>query len=464
MGDDRTIERYDSSVDPDDWSGESRSFGAEKSVANTLGIQGDRAHLAEGTIPGDTVEKAELPKPKVGDYSLYGDPEQLEGKSWQAHGATVRVGKKIDRGGNAIIYECFLETKGAPAPLILKVIRTEGKKEDLVFRQAQFVKERNAMQSCNHPNVARITAHGQAGNDIRCHYLLMPRYGGGSLNAYGDIIRKASPAQLLIFLEKLKLLLHGLEHFHLRTHMAHLDINERNIFVQPGQQDLKKEEVLFHPSTQLILGDFGNVKSYLRPEDRDDLGESQEEDDEEFYACSPYSAAPEQAIKTQLRVTPNTDIWSFGTMLHEIFSGEPVFDIRDESFTAEQLKVLEGFSEANRIFAKFQIRLAQYYKGEIEIRDLNSLRQDNPLPAALARLINGTWLRAQPKERKSFQAPALLGEVIASIRQENSPEYERISQQRTLRTKEMLTTQKETPSRGLFARIWERVSPLKKTG
>jgi serine/threonine protein kinase/tetratricopeptide (TPR) repeat protein len=193
----------------------------------------------------------------------------------------------IAQGGMGSVYRGHdLETGSAIA---IKLLRPE-----VVLREPEmlerFRREGEALQKLNHPNIVRMIAALQEGDD---HYIVM-EYMPGSLRALLKAQGRLSIARTLSI---------GIELADALTRAHHLKIIHR---------DIKPDNVLLAPDGTPRLTDFG----IARAADQMQITTGQ-------FVGTPVYVAPE--VVQGKPSDERADSWSFGVLLWEMLTGTPPF-------------------------------------------------------------------------------------------------------------------------------------------
>lgn len=210
-----------------------------------------------------------------------------------------RVRSRLGTGGQADVYLAeTIDDQGTAFNVALKIMRP-GASED------KFADEVDLMGLLSHPNLVRMLEHGTAFGRM---FIAMEFLIGGDLSEVMASHRRAMKnipvgIGIHICLEVLK----GLSYFHRATtrsgsplNLIHSDVNPANVFFS-GEGDIK-------------LGDFGVASS-----SRVDIGP------EAGTAAGKLGyLSPEQTRGDPL--TPASDLWAVGVMLHELAVGYHPFE------------------------------------------------------------------------------------------------------------------------------------------
>lgn len=208
------------------------------------------------------------------------------------------VRSRLGQGGQAEVFLAeTVDERGEELLVALKLMRPDVDEHD-------FAAEADLMSLLSHPNLVRLYEHGVAFGRpfIAMEYLL-----GGDLAAMMASQRAAGapfPPGLALYV--VIELLRGLAAFHVATtrsgapmHLVHSDVNPAN--------------VLFSGRGEVKLGDFGVASS-----SRADIGPGVGVAAGKLSYLSPEQTRGEA-------VTPASDVWAVGVILHELLLGAHPF-------------------------------------------------------------------------------------------------------------------------------------------
>ncbi len=208
------------------------------------------------------------------------------------------VRSRLGQGGQAEVFLAdAVDERGEQLQVALKMMRPE-------VDEHSFAAEADLMSVLSHPNLVRLVEHGLA---FGRPYIAMEFLIGGDLAAMLAAHRASGePVPVGMALHVLIELLRGLAYFHVATtrsgapmHLVHSDVNPANVFFSGGGE--------------VKLGDFGVASS-----SRADFGPG------EGVAAGKLSyLSPEQTRGEPL--TPASDVWAVGVMLHELVAGTHPF-------------------------------------------------------------------------------------------------------------------------------------------
>ncbi len=203
---------------------------------------------------------------------------------------------KIGSGGTSIVYKA--RRLGDGKTVAVKVIRDE--LEDIKEHERHFRLEAEALAHMSHKNIRRIFAVGQWDDSL---YMVTEYIDGRTIK---DIINENGPLDPRKALDYALQITAGIEHAH-RKNIIHRDIKPQNIIVA-------------NDGTVKIV-DFG-IARMLSHTTRTMGGKD--------VVGSVHYISPEQARGTEVDL--RTDIYSFGILMYEMFTGKVPFT-GDEAVT-----------------------------------------------------------------------------------------------------------------------------------
>ncbi len=216
-----------------------------------------------------------------------------------------RVDQFIGRGGMADVYKVWDLERAAF--LAMKVLH-EGLAEDQVFLR-RFRREAQTLAKLKHPNIVRFYELGQDGELV---FMLMEYVDGMTLskarNRWGSAL---TPAQVLGILQPVCSALH----FAHQLELIHCDIKPGNIMIDRAGRPL--------------LTDFGIARVSEGATTATMVG-----------AGTPAYMSPEQIVGED--PSPQTDIYSLGVVLYELFTGG------ERPFTGERATITGTMGEKVR--------------------------------------------------------------------------------------------------------------------
>jgi serine/threonine-protein kinase len=210
------------------------------------------------------------------------------------------VRRPLGHGGSSDVY--LVEDAESGEPLALKVLHAvEG---DAVAGRARFRDEFEIAGKLDHPNIARVSAHGECGDVL---WLIEEYFDGGSAVAFVPG-RRATP-DLSVVLPVLTQIAGGLDYAHARD-VVHLDVKPSNMLVRTGD-----------PMT-VALADFGAAHRLGEPRSPGAV----------VVGSIPY-VAPEELRGEQIYAA--TDQYSLACSVVELLTGHPPFRRRSQFAVAE---------------------------------------------------------------------------------------------------------------------------------
>jgi serine/threonine protein kinase/sugar lactone lactonase YvrE len=225
------------------------------------------------------------PESSIASTAPPGPADSLEGRLVGGY----RVLRSLARGGMGVVYEA--EDPDLSRTVILKMLAGDTLDEQQLRR---FRAESRALAALDHPNVLKVYAWGDW---FEQPYLVLEYARGGSL---ADRLQNGplDEAESLALMESL---LAAVSYVHSQN-MVH--------------RDLKPSNILFSQEGVLKLCDFGLVK---------DLAMDAQLTRSEERLGTPAYMAPEQLNVAMGEVSPATDIYALGAILHQMLTGETPF-------------------------------------------------------------------------------------------------------------------------------------------
>ena len=208
------------------------------------------------------------------------------------------VERKLGEGGMSDVYLAYSEA--LKTQVVLKVLRTDDASDSDMLRR--FIQEYAVLGSVLHPHIARI--YDQGFTDTYA-YIAMEYLSGGELKSL--VSAQLAPQRVMALLRQVLSAL---------TEVHRLGLVYR---------DLKPDNLMFRDTGELVLVDFGIVKStrtldtnLVRTQHGQIVG-------------TPYYISPEQANNAEL--THRSDFYSLGVMMYELLVG-------DKPYKADSLDLL----------------------------------------------------------------------------------------------------------------------------
>lgn len=268
-------------------------------VERLLGLNEEApAILDEGQYPFLQSEREELTKELVDNHEFIND---------LTHGSEVLQGyeliEELGRGSAGVVFKAVQKTLNRT--VALKIILSPGLANE--HERERFRIEAEAAARLNHPNIVPIYEIGQMGER---DFYSMPFISGGTL---GDLIKRT------------RLKLNDAVLFIVKIARAIQDAHQSGIL----HRDLTPNNILLDQNRQPLITDFG-LACWL--EDKNTLTPFGQ------IVGTPHYMAPEQAYGNQKKITTAADVYSLGSILYELATGNPVFRGENVVDTLKQLK------------------------------------------------------------------------------------------------------------------------------
>lgn len=222
-----------------------------------------------------------------------------------------RAERRIGQGGNADVYFGVRVGGEGPASAAIKILRDQGRGDQLVRR---FSMERSILERLQHPNIARILDGGVTPGEQ--HYLVMEFVDGMVLSEYLSVHAASHRRRLELFGEICEAVrfAHGQDVLH---------------------RDLKTSNVMVTAAGAAVLLDFGIAKLLgasdgIAPNLVTPAG---------VRLLTPSNAAPERVLGHP--ATVETDVYGLGLILYEMMSGCPALDPAGMSWIEWETTVLQ---------------------------------------------------------------------------------------------------------------------------
>jgi serine/threonine-protein kinase len=200
------------------------------------------------------------------------------------------VERELGQGGMATVYLAHDLRHGRP--VALKVLRPE---LAAVIGAERFLTEIRTTAALQHPHILPLHDSGEADSFL---YYVMPFVDGESLRA-----RLVREQQLPVA-----------EAVRVATQVASaLDYAHRRGVIH---RDIKPENILLHEG-QALVADFGIALAVSQ-------AGSSRLTETGLSLGTPHYMSPEQALGER-NITPRSDVYALGTVLHELLAGEPPF-------------------------------------------------------------------------------------------------------------------------------------------
>ncbi|WP_386070964.1 protein kinase [Tahibacter sp. UC22_41] len=191
--------------------------------------------------------------------------------------------ERIGRGGMGVVYRARQHSLGRE--VALKVIAGTNQDPEAV---ARLHAEARAAAQLHHPNIVPVYEVGLV-DDV--HFFSMPLLRGATLaQTLHGALAESTAIELTLTLARAVAYAHSLGLLHL---------------------DLKPANVLLDDAGRPLIGDFGLARAF------DAAG------DEEAVRGTPAYMAPEQIDRRLGALSPRSDVYALGAMLHEFLTGAP---------------------------------------------------------------------------------------------------------------------------------------------
>jgi serine/threonine-protein kinase PpkA len=207
------------------------------------------------------------------------------------HFKGYQVSQKLGEGGMSDVYLAY--SAAQKKEVVLKVLRTASNNDTEML--TRFIQEYAVLGNLEHHHIAKIYDQGFTDEFA---YIAMEYLSGGTLkdeiSRDRDSMTGLRVADLLLQITSALHTIHGLGLVY---------------------RDLKPENLMFRSTGELVLVDFGIVKS-LREDDPDSLVHT----DHGHIIGTPYYVSPEQVMGKE--VTHRSDFYSLGVILYQLATGE----------------------------------------------------------------------------------------------------------------------------------------------
>jgi serine/threonine-protein kinase PpkA len=208
------------------------------------------------------------------------------------------VERKLGEGGMSDVYLAYSEAQ--KSRVVLKVLKTAQTEDSEMLRR--FIQEYAVLGSIEHKHIARIFDQGFTDEYA---YIAMEYLAGGEFKAL--ISQRISHDKVVIYLRQIV--------------SALAEIHRLGLVYR----DLKPDNLMFRAEDELVLVDFGIVKSTRTG------GASLVRTQHGQIVGTPYYISPEQASDRE--VTHRSDFYSLGVVLYEMLTG-------DKPYRAQSLDLL----------------------------------------------------------------------------------------------------------------------------
>jgi serine/threonine-protein kinase PpkA len=221
----------------------------------------------------------------------------LQSGSFQAmpqHFKGYQVSTKLGEGGMSDVYLAYSAKQ--KQQVVLKVLRTAMSNDAEMLRR--FIQEYAVLANLEHHHIAKIYDQGFTDEFA---YIAMEHLAGGTLK--DELDRAKGLGQTIDALRVVDLMLQITSALHTIHGLGLV------------YRDLKPENLMFRSTGELVLVDFGIVKS-LREGDPDALVKT----DHGQVIGTPYYVSPEQAAGKE--ITHRADFYSLGVLFYQLLTGE----------------------------------------------------------------------------------------------------------------------------------------------
>ncbi|GAA5483100.1 serine/threonine protein kinase [Haloferula sargassicola] len=227
-------------------------------------------------------------------------PEEVTGE--EAEGTRIgryRLLGRLGEGGCGVVY---LAEQQEPVKrrVALKIIRLGMDTENVI---ARFEMERQALAMMDHPNIARVLDVGATRTGRP--YFVMQLVDGEKITDFCDQKRLGLAERLRLFIR----ICQAVQHAHQKG-VIHRDIKPSNILIWEHDGEAVPKVIDFGIAKATESSLEGHV-TYTA---------------EGHFIGTPSYMSPEQAAGRGLDVDTRTDVYSLGSLLHELLCGRPPFD------------------------------------------------------------------------------------------------------------------------------------------
>ena len=283
--------------------------------------------------------------------------------------------EEIGRGGLGVVYRAEHEKDGVSRDVALKIIK-RGRDTDVIIRR--FRQEREILASLTHPNIATLLDVGTTRDGLP--YFVMEYIKGVSIDEYCDRKKLSTDLRLELFQKVCSV-----------VHFAH-----KNLVVH---RDLKPANILVTEEGEPILLDFGIAKLL-----KEGGGVDPSITLEENRVMTPEYASPEQVSGDV--ITTASDVYSLGTVLYELLTGQRAHRIENNVQKAILKAVCEDIPEYPSVIV---MREMSYTRGD-------TTRTVTPEEIALAR-------EGEPRRLQRRLAGDLDNIALMALRKEPDRRY-----------------------------------------
>ncbi|HMF13418.1 MAG TPA: serine/threonine-protein kinase, partial [Gemmataceae bacterium] len=246
-------------------------------------------------------ESGSLPEPSVGQPTTVADKEGAsDWRSPYSSPSGYEILRELGHGGMGVVYEA--RQKSLSRVVAIKMIRAGVyASPDLL---ARFHVEAEALASLQHPNIVQVY---EVGEHDGCPYMVMEYLDGDSL-ARVLSVHSQSPRAAAELVETLANAMHAAH----QRGIVHRDLKPANVFVCR----LAEATCGHRLSAALKITDFGLAKRLAGDDAQTVTG---------TILGTPSYMAPEQASGRIHGIGPTADVYSLGSILYEMLTGQPPF-------------------------------------------------------------------------------------------------------------------------------------------
>ncbi len=287
-----------------------------------------------------------------------------------------RILTKLGRGGFGAVYKA-VDTQFHNRLIAIKEMSQSGMQPDAVKEAVKaFEREAQMLTGLMHPNLPRIYDHFSEGGRW---YLVMDFIEGETLEEH---LNKAKNGYLSIE-ETLQI---GIQ---LCAVLTYLHTRQPPIIFR----DLKPANIMLTPDAHVYLIDFGIARLFKPGQTKDTIA----------FGSLGY-AAPEQYGKSQ--TTVQSDIYSLGTLLHQLLTGNDPSANTPTPFDFPVLRVLGRSTPV-----ALEMLIMQMLEKDASKRPPSIAEVKNKLQQILAAQVTGQIHPVQPGERSQLRSTRPVGET-----------------------------------------------------
>ncbi len=273
------------------------------------GMLGTNGHMSSGARMAYTGDEVKSAAKAASEMTARAAKDALRQSLWSLQSGRFsiehpkrfkgyQVLRKLGEGGMSDVY--LAKSDADQSDVVLKVLRTSAHNDADMLRR--FIQEYAVLATIKHHHVAKIYDQGFTDEYA---YITMEYLSGGTLKE--EISRLPDHTRVVDLMRQVASSLHAVHQLGL------------------VYRDLKPENLMFRGSGELVLVDFGIVKS---------VGGNDSQLVQTLHGQivgTPYYVSPEQASGKE--VNHQADFYSLGVMLYELLTG-------DKPYRAESLEML----------------------------------------------------------------------------------------------------------------------------